>query len=1274
MNYDKKNIGDVKSLAHTVTFFTDAITRNLLGEDEVLSTTPASFVNVMADLFGTMNAANFYESIAIRAEAVKSTAKTKRSLIRYLDSKEIKGVFANPARMTFNISIRTADLKNWCTPETAVSDVGIDNLFMFTINKDSELIFEDKPAFRFEANVNVFVKRIWIGDQQSYQHSYYAMYDTKDVSIIRQNTSGYINTFITWLPAANSDVEEEWLTLTIPMYQLQRTYIDFDNLTSINKRYEYEVAYENELIGFEVFHKGRNAEEYGKSLVGQPEGILYGDPYVGVREGYNFNLAETLVGNRSFTVKFSRDPSYFSPRGNGDSLRIVVYTTRGIEGNFNIKEWDDENPPIRNLFLAQDVSDEHQKVVTNLQTYVTLSDWEAVEGRNEMSLDDLRRFVIRKSDSKLVTPVEIASLAESNDMRVNKERYDIFEFYYRLSSFLRDQDIIYDTISADVDLKNVETVLPRNTDASRTYMISPIQDLIYVPEELEDGSINPDSRRGSFVFLPPATSMVDGEKSKMWNDPYEIDQYVQRYNANVEGSRSKTERRLFYPYFMYITLQEFIKCRIFNVDLSISRPMAYRLFDPSSPSMTNVHYANIIRDPLRESIEIAKKSDDENDKPSTVYKGQYIITFNIQFDEPMGLAINEYIEKWKEYQENKIAGEIEPVSPVNFYFVVVDKFKNRFLMMSTLSPEAEMTGVGISPLESAGQGTASSILPNTYQVTAILQTDATVDAQNRMKFTNVEQIFSATGDKLSKFVDPSVSIEVFIGFKDQEPVSNTLAAGYGGSDNVYEPFAHFVIEDIQLYEELTNIFKPIIDLKVTDDMFEYFHSNILSRYTFESKSYLESKYYTSINANGNIAHNTALNEMVYIGPEDRVDYDNGIDPVNFWEPLRIREYLGVKEYEYLETPIGEGSTKSVSDYLRAKPQYSDGDLPVGVYERGLDDFSYTYRYGEGEDEKLYQMITDTNMIINGNEKIIVPPNQISARFYMKADDEWYRIKAKVDNGEGLTDGEKKHLEFYPEVDKGVPGRWVEEVVWKVIPWENYTRDTEYPTDTIVKYGSDLLSWHKGDRIPDMVVPYENILQILDLPMIDRIHYLRGPNVNFHRTVELLTMSINRLQSIQSVAPTGISYKLGLMNTVNFKPRNKTYYFADLEEKQDVFLKDIALSFSLGVKFGEDVVEEAHTNLVTRIKEEIVKYIYERRLDQTVHFMKMLNYIKDLLQVIDYFEIYDINGYNNTSFRAVLPLVEEKRNFDLLTVKKKVIYSADYGVSFEPNINISIIKE
>ena len=164
-------------------------------------------------------------------------------------------------------------------------------------------------------------------------------------------------------------------------------------------------------------------------LLGEPDGVL-------CKDGYNFSLVDRINGIHALNIKFSRNPEYFSPI-NGSSIKIVTYTTHGKDGNFIINGWDEGLPPIRGISFNQNVDDKYEVGITKMSPLITISTPESSGGKDEMSIDDLRNFVNRKDDSKVITLTELEEIAESSGLRFSKERSDILDIYYRLSGVVK---------------------------------------------------------------------------------------------------------------------------------------------------------------------------------------------------------------------------------------------------------------------------------------------------------------------------------------------------------------------------------------------------------------------------------------------------------------------------------------------------------------------------------------------------------------------------------------------------------------------------------------------------------------------------------------------------------------------------------------------------------------------------------------------------------------------------------------------------------------------
>src|SRR5690554_2910994 len=185
-----KSIGSIKSTSGVINHFVKNIQDHLLNDEEELSKSPTSFVNLLLDQIGSINAANFFEMISIKQEAVKSTAKLRRSLIRYLNSEEITDIFGTPAIFSFNLGFKTSEL---ITHSERVEN-STEELYKVTINKVSIVALIDRPVFTFDNNIDIYIRKS-ISLYGTEDYNFFAKYNPEIGTVYGTVSNPFIKSF-----------------------------------------------------------------------------------------------------------------------------------------------------------------------------------------------------------------------------------------------------------------------------------------------------------------------------------------------------------------------------------------------------------------------------------------------------------------------------------------------------------------------------------------------------------------------------------------------------------------------------------------------------------------------------------------------------------------------------------------------------------------------------------------------------------------------------------------------------------------------------------------------------------------------------------------------------------------------------------------------------------------------------------------------------------------------------------------------------------------------
>jgi len=804
-----KSIGSIKSTSGVINHFVKNIQDHLLNDEEELSKSPTSFVNLLLDQIGSINAANFFEMISIKQEAVKSTAKLRRSLIRYLNSEEITDIFGTPAIFSFNLGFKTSDL---ITHSERVEN-STEELYKVTINKDSIVALIDRPVFTFDNNIDIYIRKS-ISLYGTEDYNFFAKYNPEIGTVYGTVSNPFIKSFTQIVDG------EKYFVLNLLLKQYERNYTEFNSLNSSSNKYEFFVPYSNKLSAFEVMYKSSNESNW-EILLGEPDGVL-------CKDGYNFSLVDRINGIHAVNIKFSRNPEYFSPI-NGSSIKIVTYTTHGKDGNFIINGWDEGLPPIRGISFNQNVDDKYEVGITKISPLITISTPESSGGKDEMSIDDLRNFVNRKDDSKVITLTELEEIAESSGLRFSKERSDILDIYYRLSGVVKSENIIDSTSGlVELDLNKVQY-----SSLTSTYILSPKNLVKY-----------------------------DNEKFKLINndDITDIISYINNFN---KLDLNISERDFFFPYFMRINLSSYVDSKVFDMSINDIRPMIFEYFNESSTSEASIDYCSIIRDPMND---VLYKEEIEGKEYSFI-KGVYKFTCNVQ--------ISELIYD-QPFENDLIRIYIKLIGKETSYIINDDN-----VIITKIDDDNKI-----------------------IKIDAEIFTDCGIDVYDHIGIVDdsIKKFPRQTNDDEKYLMESEIDLSIYLSFKGTNRSENVSYDSILTNEDITDGFngisAIYTLKEIQLIKDITNIIKPIVDIKVSRGERLRYEEDIPDRYEetiFETDEFGDIIYETVTLPDGSTEQFPIIIHKKYDIKYD--EYDNTVYLHRVGDFMYDEHELPIYEYE-----------------------------------------------------------------------------------------------------------------------------------------------------------------------------------------------------------------------------------------------------------------------------------------------------------------------------------------------------------------------------------------
>ena len=156
------------SIASVISDFADNIEKNILEPNEALSSSPASFVGSLASTLGKISAYTYYSTLMAKREIQPSTAILMKSLLQHLKSDELSGIYATPASLGFILSYPEEQL-------IKAAKYVSNGKYKLTFNKDTTFFVGDKPTFKLDYNVDIYISRYEINGEVN--TSIYAQYN-----------------------------------------------------------------------------------------------------------------------------------------------------------------------------------------------------------------------------------------------------------------------------------------------------------------------------------------------------------------------------------------------------------------------------------------------------------------------------------------------------------------------------------------------------------------------------------------------------------------------------------------------------------------------------------------------------------------------------------------------------------------------------------------------------------------------------------------------------------------------------------------------------------------------------------------------------------------------------------------------------------------------------------------------------------------------------------------------------------------------------------------
>lgn len=363
------------------------------------------------DLVGTIAEDSYNTVTTFIQEMYPNTAYLPETLYTNAALFRMDDLMARPAVMSIILLIQEDAIQEYGIPQSGFIELRIDRETLIDVEGmnymlDYDLIIQAKPAKGGQ----------WI---------YTTLYDYSFKNSLNTSTeSPYVKNI-----SYNSD-DGRYLGIMCNVHQVVRNdYEDIIISNSVINYPKFPIDYEDQLGNFEVFYR----EPTSNTFI-QLEKVLKNAPPI--MEPFCYY---TFKDENTIEISFSNKSKYFQPKFNSD-IRVEMYTTKGLEGNFPIYKGNTSNISV---LTTGEKYDYNTKLILNVLTQSDSSG-----GLSQPDFDTIQRIVSEKfaTVNSITTETDLQlSFANTKfktgiDISFIKKRDDAFERLFSAFSLYKDSD------------------------------------------------------------------------------------------------------------------------------------------------------------------------------------------------------------------------------------------------------------------------------------------------------------------------------------------------------------------------------------------------------------------------------------------------------------------------------------------------------------------------------------------------------------------------------------------------------------------------------------------------------------------------------------------------------------------------------------------------------------------------------------------------------------------------------------------------------------------
>lgn len=386
--------------------------------------------NIGEDVFNT--------ATVLFRETFPNRAQIPESIYTHAAIFQLSNIFSSAASCNFLLVLEKEaiikNMENMYDKETGI--------FHFYIDKNTIINVEDIPyVLDYDIELKIVRKK---NEQKKDDYTFSASYVTEEYN---NNISTINDPYIKIRSASDG-----YIGLEVKCHQCTRTVINETIITNGTINYPtIDVDFDGLLAGFDVLYKTASETSFNTQLKTLVE---YSQP---INEPFCYYQ---LTDEDTLRITFNSKDEYFSPEY-GSELEIVLYTTLGENGNFDVYNGDDIS-----IIPTNEKYDYSSSYIT-LARPMTSSQG----GSNQLDLDALQSLTVMgyRTANALTTEADLneyysnyKNLYGNSEIKFIKKRDDIFERIYSAFIIMKNEEYIYKTntlkLSLNIsDMRNPET-------------------------------------------------------------------------------------------------------------------------------------------------------------------------------------------------------------------------------------------------------------------------------------------------------------------------------------------------------------------------------------------------------------------------------------------------------------------------------------------------------------------------------------------------------------------------------------------------------------------------------------------------------------------------------------------------------------------------------------------------------------------------------------------------------------------------------------------------